>query len=105
MHICTDGLDSGAQICGPKIVHTGMCVVVNSKAPFGQVDVCGLAEATFSRNFCISGDSGGPVYQQGRHGRVYAVGTIDASTQGEHNCFINQLSTVLSTMNARLITS
>jgi len=32
------------------------------------------------------------------------VGTIEAYTKGQHNCFVNQLSAVLPVLNARLLT-
>ena len=105
MKICADGVDSGGQICGPEIQHTGVCIVVVSEglAP-AQVQVCNLTEVTYSKSFCIPGDSGGPVYADGRGQKVYAVGTIEAYTKGQHNCFVNQLSAVLPVLNARLLT-
>lgn len=101
--ICTDGVDSGAAICGPSVTHTGMCVVF--KEGSGTINVCDLAEATYSKAFCIPGDSGGPVYvDMGTTKKVYALGTIEGSTTGENNCYMNELGPALSVTNARLDT-
>lgn len=94
--ICTDGVISGAAICGPKITQTNMCVKFS-----GGLSVCNLAEATYSGPFCIQGDSGGPAYVD--LGRVIpALGTIEGFTSGENNCFINRLGPALRAVSATL---
>lgn len=77
--ICTDGVFSGAQICGPTITQTNMCVKYTS----GQT-VCNLAEATYSSPFCIPGDSGGPAYSEAGS-TIPALGTIDGTITGMHS--------------------
>ena len=97
--ICTDGVITGAAVCGPKITQTNMCVKFS-----GGLSVCNLAEATYSSSFCIGGDSGGPVYAD--LGRVIpALGTIEGMTKGENNCFINRLGPALRAVSATLDTT
>lgn len=103
--ICTDGVDSGSQICGGSITNTNMCVVFSDD---GQtVQTCHLAEATYKRPFCVPGDSGGPVYNDALTmiRKVYALGTIEGYTRGHDNCFINEIGPALSVVKTTLVTT
>lgn len=105
--ICTDGIDSGAQICGASITQTNLCLILSGDGE-GPVETCHLAEATYTKSFCIPGDSGGPVYSQTllrKDHKIYALGTIEGYQPGHDNCFFNELGPVLSALKANLITT
>ncbi len=103
--ICTDGVNSGAQICRPKINHTNMCVVFTGEG--APTTICHLAEATYSRPFCIPGDSGGAVYNAALTmvRVVEALGTIEGYTHGQDNCFFNEIGPDLSAIKTTLVTT
>jgi hypothetical protein len=103
--ICTDGFTSGAQICRPKITHLNMCVIFTGEGP--AITICHLAEATYSKPFCIPGDSGGPVYNAAlTMARVVeALGTIDGMTRHQDNCFFNEIGPTLSAIKTTLVTT
>lgn len=103
MHICTDGEVTGAQICGPRVTHTGVCLRI--QLPGVKVTVCDLAEASYSRAFCHEGDSGGPVYSDLGKKKIYALGTIEATVKGENVCYFTMLSSILPILSIKVNTT
>ncbi len=106
-YVCFDGADpkpdspSGLE-CGVEVTDQGPFCLITTDG----LTHCQLGEAyDGSRDVCLAGDSGGPVFQRQSSGNnVEAVGIITADSGG-HTCYYTLITAIMSTTNTHLDTN